>query len=143
MIVAAALDRGVLGGRRFGLGVLQRRESHRADDSVATRKLACSVGRVVLGAVAVQKQKEAGECTRGARLCCAMASARRAMGSPMRKRKGAGRGGAACRARRGRRAVFVALAAKALSGHLRGKAADPSPLSVLAHSGTLSTHSLY
>ena len=35
---------GVLGGRRFGLGVLQRRESHRADDSVAIRKLGWSCG---------------------------------------------------------------------------------------------------
>ena len=90
----------------------------------------------------MQKQKEAGECTRGARLCCAMASARRAMGSPMRKRKGAGRGGAACRARRGRRAVFVALAAKALSGHLRGKAADPATFKPISVVHTL-THSLY
>ena len=90
----------------------------------------------------MQKQKEAGECTRGARLCCAMASARRAMGSPMRKRKGAGRGGAACRARRGRRAVFVALAAKALSGHLRGKAADPASFKPISVVHTL-IHSLY
>ena len=38
------------------------------------------------------REREVGECTRGARLCCAVASARRAMGSPMRKRKGGGRG---------------------------------------------------
>ena len=39
-------------------------------------------------ALSLCREKEAGECTRGARLCCAMASARRAMGTPMRKRKG-------------------------------------------------------
>ena len=111
--------RGVLGGRRFGMGVLQRREIHRANHPVAIRKLGCSVGRVVLGAVAVQKQKEAGECTRGSRLCCAMASARCAMGSPMRKRKGEGVVCLPCATVL--RAVFVALAAKAtFEGGSRG-----------------------
>ena len=62
-------------------------------------------------ALSLCRQKEAGECTRGARLCCAVASARRAMGSPMRKRKGGGRGRAACRGDV-RRAVFDVLAAK-------------------------------
>ena len=66
------------------------------------------------------RQKEAGECTRGARLCCAVASARRAMGSPMRKRKGGGRGGAAWRGT-SPRAVFVVLAAMAtFEGESRG-----------------------
>ena len=88
-------------------------------------------------ALSLCREKEAGECTRGARLCCAMASARRAMGSPMRKRKGAGRGGAACRGDVPL-VAFVVLAAKAT---LRGKAADPAfkPISVVH---TL-THSLY
>ena len=63
------------------------------------------------------REREVGECTRGARLCCAMASARRAMGSPMRKRKGAGRGGAACRGDVPL-VAFVVLAAKAT---LRGR----------------------
>ena len=31
-------------------------------------------------ALSLCREKEAGECTRGARLCCAMASARRVMG---------------------------------------------------------------
>ena len=88
-------------------------------------------------ALSLCREKEAGECTRGARLCCAVASARRAMGSPMRKRKGAGRGGAACRGDVPL-VAFVVLAAKAT---LRGKAADPAfkPISVVH---TL-THSLY
>ena len=43
-------------------------------------------------ALSLCRRNEAGECTRAARLCCAVTSARRAMGSPMRKRKGAGRG---------------------------------------------------
>ena len=70
MIVAAALDRGVLGGRRFGLGVLQRRESHRANHPVAIRKLACSVVRVVLGAVAVQTERGGRVYARRAAVLC-------------------------------------------------------------------------
>ena len=88
-------------------------------------------------ALSLCRRNEAGECTRAARLCCAVTSARRAMGSPMRKRKGGGRGGAACRGDVPL-VAFVVLAAKAT---LRGKAADPAagPL----RSCTLSTHSLY
>ena len=71
-------------------------------------------------ALSLCREKEAGECTRGARLCCAMASARCAMSSPMRKRKGGGRG-VCCLRGDVVGAVFVALAAKAT---LRGQAAD-------------------
>ena len=63
-------------------------------------------------ALSLCRQKEAGECTRGARLCCAVASARRAMGSPMRKRKGG-------ECTYVRRAVFDVLAAKS-SEHFEG-----------------------
>ena len=111
--------RGVLGGRRFGLGVLQRRESHRADDSVAIRKLGWSCGPWRC-CCADRRRRESVRAARGCAVQWRVHAARWALPCAKGRAEGVVR---ACRARVVLGAKMVPeLAAKLAS--LRGNAAD-------------------